>query len=146
LLYLQSMGGVRTVIKFPYLMSWVKNQKIAINDAQLVMKNHNPESILDPPGNLSLYGITRDGKLTFLPDQFESSLYYDGNYANNGYRFRIALHIQDILTNDTLNNGFYLMIPGASINAQRVVINGPADANDRFMLRLVYTRLNGSND
>ncbi len=146
LLFLQSMGGVRTVIKFPYLMSWVKNQKIAINDAQLVMKNHDPENALDPPGNLSLYAITSEGKLSFLPDQYESSLYYDGNYTNDGYRFRISLHIQDILTNDTLNNGLYLMIPGASINAQRVVIKGPADANNRLMLRLVYTRLNESND
>jgi hypothetical protein len=142
LLYLQSMGGVKTIIRFPYLLNWIKDQKIAINEAQLIIKNDDPESTFNPPSSLALFSITDEGKLGFLPDQFESALYYDGNYVSNGYRFRISRYIQDILINDINNNGLYMMISGASLNANRIILNGSGNTDGPLMLRLIYTRLN----
>jgi hypothetical protein len=139
LIYLQSMGGVKTKIRFPYLMNWVKDHKIAVNEAQLIIKNHEPASVLVPPSQLSLFNINDEGTIAVLPDQFESEQYFDGNYTNGTYRFRITRHMQDILNNEDPNNGLYLMISGASVNSTRVVLNGPQNAQDSLVLRLIYT-------
>jgi hypothetical protein len=141
-IYLQCMGGVKTKIFFPYLMNWVKDYKIALNEAQLVFKNNDPENSLTPPSNLSLFSITDEGKIDFLPDEYESELYFDGKYNNSSYRFRITRHLQDILNEIDPNNGLYLMIAGASLNAGRVVLNGPSNPQDSLRLRLVYTKPN----
>jgi hypothetical protein len=141
-IYLQCMAGVKTKIFFPYLMNWVKDNKIALNEAQLIFKNNDPENSLSPPSALSLFGINDEGKIEFLPDEYESELYFDGKYQNSSYRFRITRHLQDILNESDPNNGLYLMISGASLNAGRVVLNGPSNPLDSLKLRLVYTKPN----
>lgn len=139
--YLQSNAGVKTRIEFPYLLNLVKDNKIAINEAQLIFYNRDPESPYDPPQELALYG-TNDSTLFYLEDQSEDADYFDGNYNKPRYRFRISRYIQGVLLGEQDNTGLYLFTTGASTNATRVILNGPETSADRMELRLIYTKPN----
>lgn len=141
LLYLQSTSGVKTRIEFPYLMNLVGDNNIAINEAQLIVYNQDPQSVYPPPQELALYG-TNDSTLFYLPDQSEDADYFDGNYNEPRYRFRISRYIQEVLLGDQDNIGLYLFTTGASINASRVILHGTGASGNRMELRLIYTRPN----
>jgi hypothetical protein len=141
MLYLQSTAGVKTRIEFPYLMNLVSDNNIAINEAQLVFYNQDPESSYPPPQELALYG-TNDSTLFYLDDQSQDADYFDGNYNKPRYRFRISRYIQEVLLGDQDNIGLYLFTTGASINGNRVILNGPGAPGNRMELRLIYTRPN----
>ncbi|MDD5506945.1 MAG: DUF4270 domain-containing protein [Bacteroidales bacterium] len=141
LLYLQSTSGVKTRIEFPYLMNLVGDNNIAINEAQLIVYNQDPQSVYPPPQELALYG-TNDSTLFYLPDQSEDADYFDGKYNEPRYRFRISRYIQETLLGDQSNIGLYLFTTGASINANRVVLYGTGTSGNRMKLRLIYTRPN----
>jgi len=141
LLYLQSTSGVKTRIEFPYLMNLVGDNNIAINEAQLIVYNQDPESAYPPPQELALYG-TNDSTLFYLPDQSEDADYFDGNYNEPRYRFRISRYIQEVLLGDQDNIGLYLFTTGASTNASRVILYGTGASGNRMELRLIYTRPN----
>ncbi len=139
LLYLQSMAGVRVRIVFPYLLNMVKESNIAINEAQLIFYNQDPEGFYPPPVELALYGKS-DGKLFYLDDQSEDADYFDGNYAEPRYRFRISRFIQEKLLKQDSSTALYLFTTGASINATRVVLGGPGAQSNNMKLRLIYTK------
>ncbi|MCK5838679.1 MAG: DUF4270 family protein, partial [Bacteroidales bacterium] len=142
LVYCQAMAGIKTKITFPHILDWVKNEKIAINEAQLIFHNNDPQNAFLPPESLSLLKINDDGSVAFLADQFQGDYYFDGNYTNERYRFRITQYLQKVLNGDQQNNGIYLLVPGASLKANRVVLNGFESPSKQITLELIYTRLN----
>ncbi len=142
LVYCQAMAGIKTKVTFPHIMEWVKDEKIAINEAQLIFHNNDPQNILLPPESLSLLKINDDGSVDFLADQFQGDYYFDGIYTDERYRFRITQYLQKVLNGDQPNNGIYLLVPGASLKANRVVLNGFETPSKQITLELIYTRLN----
>lgn len=139
LLYLQSMAGVRIRIVFPYLLNMVKENNIAINEAQLIFYNLDPGGFYPAPGQLALYG-KNDSTLFYLADQSEDANYFDGKYNEPRYRFRISRYIQEKLLERDSTTALNLFTSGASINASRVVIGGPGALSNNMKLRLIYTR------
>lgn len=138
-IYLQGMGGIRSKIILPNLKQWENVNKTAINEAQLILYNDDIESDFNVPQKLSLFGITETGKIDYLIDEYESEASFDGNYYDNKYRFRITRHLQSILAGEP-DYGLYLMIPSASITAQRVIIGGHQSAANSMVLRIIYTK------
>lgn len=145
-LYLQAMAGTKIRLKFPDVISLNNLGKIAINQAQLVIKI-DPTTISDtltPPARLSLAVINTDGTLSFLPDINYGESYYGGAYnsTENEYRFNISKYVQKALLNSSFDdNGLYLVISGASINANRVVLFGPKSPDNNMHLEIIYTKI-----
>lgn len=132
-LYLQAMGGVHAVIRFPNLPQWqtsLENSHIIINEAKLILPTSPlvpDSSVYQNISSLALLNIGDNGTTSVLPDYFEGNNYYGGNYdaSTRQVFFRISEHLQRILKGKQTNHGMYLSITGASYNALRWIINGP---------------------
>jgi Domain of unknown function (DUF4270) len=131
--YIESMGGAKTKIQFPYLLNLIKQGNIAVNKAELVVKV-DPSTLTwhqdsyEPPTALLLFGIADDGTSYLLPDLTETPYYYNGSYdaTNHQYVLNISRYIQQLLDKKVNNNGAYLVVPhiSAATKANRVVIGG----------------------
>jgi hypothetical protein len=141
-LFIQAFGGVKVKLRFPYLKKWAADQKIAINDAQLIMSNADLTSNFDAPTQLALRGIISDSTQSILVDENEGISYFDGLYNDSdGYRFRISRYVQQLLIPATEDKGLYLFVPGASYFGNRLILNGTASASGRIKLAITYTKL-----
>jgi hypothetical protein len=146
-LYLQAMAGIKVKILFPYIKNFVTNNQVAINKAELIMNindlglSTNP---FGPPGRLALVKCNGSGTNTFVIDQFEGDTHFGGIYnsTNKQFKFNITRYVQGILNNTITNEGLYLMVSGAAIYPNRVVLKGTDILNSgRFKLKLTYTKI-----
>ena len=151
-LYLQSMGGIRSVITFPDFAEWANGlvedgTHLIINEAKLILPASEAlidSSTLTPPTNLALLNIKTDGGTTVLPDYLEGSNYYGGSYSRTkkNVTFRISEYLQKVIQNPDYSQGLYLSITGASFNAQRWIIAGPdADQENKMKCEIKYSIL-----
>ena len=150
-LYLQADGGVRNIIKFPALKEFIKNGKIIINEAELVIPiSETNYGNLIPPDKLALARLAGDGTVYFLSDNTNPTgddIAFGGYYdsSKKEYRFRIKRYLQQILDGLIEDNGLYLRISGSSVRGNRLVINGTKKDNianpNSFRLRLTYTKI-----
>lgn len=149
-LYLQAMGGVKTKLVFPDLKNLIKDENIAVNKAELVLKP-NISLNFDTanykiPFQLALTRLTNDNKIIIPPDYYAGANYFGGTYnkAKNEYRFRISLYIQQLLNDNIVGDKcLYLIINNASANASRLVLFGPQSLPfpDNLRLEITYTKL-----
>lgn len=160
LVFLQSMAGLKTKIEMPYLKNWLDSGMIAINKAELIVKEYKaPESFSSriasaltfpysgmfvEPETLIVFGITDAGLNYALPDYGEGTTYFGGNYNSNSkeYHFNIARHIQQVLSGTVNNNGLYLFTTSGSVSAKRVVVGGGKPGPYQMKLNITYTKLN----
>lgn len=141
-LYLQSMGGVKSLIRFPHFNQWDTpddDSHIIINEAKLILPTSPliaDSNIYHDISSLALLYIKEDGTTSVLPDYLEGSNYYGGSYskANRQVVFRISEYLQLMWKRNQANPGLYLSITGASYNALRWIITGP-DADEEQKLR-----------
>ena len=145
--YLQPMAGVKTFIKFPYLVDYTKNGPIALNKAELLL---NIDAIFEdyngPAPKIALVKQTFDGKLAFPIDKQEGDLYYGGAYDEDKkmYYFTLTRHLQSIMNGDEQDYGMYLLIEGSGISPKRIVFGGPNNPNG-MRLRMYYTKVDVFN-
>jgi len=148
LLYVQPMAGVKVKIHTPYLLNWVKNQKVAINKAELVFNIYDDGSLTTYPNPENLF-ILGAGSNTIITDQYEGASYFGGTYdaVSKQYSFNIARYIHEILYEGRADDGLYLIIPnnllssGSVVSANRVVIGGPKNNGLKMSLNITYTVL-----
>ena len=145
ILYLQSMGGVKTKITFPYIKA-LKDRKIVINKAELVITNKGDKiTQFPPPDRVNLYGINPSGTHVFLPDYeaFVGAAYWGGKYdaTTKEYRLRITRYIQDIILKDNFQSSIYLVARGSELYANRLLLYGtnPTETASRLRLEIYYT-------
>lgn len=149
-LFVQGTGGVKTIISFPYLQDAFKqyDNRVVINRAELVMSNVAPweAAALATPNALALQGIRKsDGAIAYIPDDevYTSSAYYGGIYDESKfeYRFRVTKFVQDLINGTCpLKPALNLVVRGASVRPNRVVLGGVGAENDkRLRLELSYT-------
>ena len=138
ILYLQSMGGVKTKITFPNVKAF-KNKRIVINKAELVITNIGEDLDLYPqPNRLGIQGVTTAGKLVTMPDALTgNATYFGGTYDDKKkeYRFRITRYFQALIEKENFRPYVYLVSEGAAAFATRLVLNG-TDLNSPSRLRL----------
>jgi len=140
--YGQGMSGVKTKITFPYLMDWVKDNSIAVNEAKLYFTNLETGDIFRPPPKLSLLKILEDGSVDFIIDQYEGENYFGGYLKDDEYMFRITRYLQGLLTGGETDYGLYLLVSGGSLNAERVILGGSESQLGQIRLEMIYTRPN----
>jgi hypothetical protein len=141
-LYLQSMGGVKVNFKFPFLRDLIKDKKIVVNEAVLVIKNLDPNDKNAPPSLLTILKKLANGKTAFLPDIFEGSDFFGGTYKNGEYRMRITRYIQEMLNTPTTtpDYGLVMLIDSRRTTANRFVFTGTDKTlANRMKLELKYT-------
>ncbi len=144
-LFAQGMGGVKIKIEFPNLDKWFENDKIVVNDAQLMLGNASLSDVFRYPSQITLRGVGEAGTTSPYPivDENESSIYFGGYYSEitNSYRFRISRYIQQVISGKTNNKGLHLIIPGASYLGNRLILNGTSSPQSDLKLYLRYTKL-----
>jgi hypothetical protein len=149
-LYLQTMGGVKTVITIPSLKGLVpEGTKVAITEASLIISNIDASSIYTAPDNLVLFEEDTTGKVYFLAEQSIGSEYFGGIYnpTQQNYYFRIPRYIQNIFdgTADTTRH-LTLIASSPSVRGNRLIFGGtnpilPSLSPKRLRLHLIYTFL-----
>ncbi|MGA3014735.1 MAG: DUF4270 domain-containing protein [Bacteroidales bacterium] len=150
-LYVQGLGGLRVKIRLPFLKSFGKSGKIAINSAILTLKNAQTDTSLAPPVTLNLLAIDSVGNLSFLPDESEGGAYAGGTYHTDTrtYFFRITRFMQQVLDGKIKNEAMYIMAndpTAATLITNRVMFTGtkpqlPVISSDRINLQVIYTKL-----
>lgn len=141
-LYLQSTGGIRTVISLPGFKAWAdslidENSYLIINEAKLIIPSLLSDTgVLTPPTSLALTNVNDNGTTSLLPDYLEGSTYYGGNYSSlsRNVIFRISEYLQEFIRSDRSHPRIYVNIIGAAFNAQRWVVAGP-EANQDHKLK-----------
>ncbi|MCF8369186.1 MAG: DUF4270 domain-containing protein [Bacteroidales bacterium] len=144
-LYLQGMAGVRTVIKFPDISSWIDSGNVVINEAKLIISGFDFEEGSEPPTKLLLFKILGDGLFDFTPDQAtQGEVYFGGGLveSSNSYTFRISLYLQDLLAGEE-DLGLGLYPTAKSIKANELIFKGAGiDDPGRFRLNIIYSKTN----
>lgn len=147
-IYLQTMAGVKSFIKIPFLRDIENAGHIAINEARLFISAQEADPYLPPAGTLVLVRADGEGGYDFLPDDNVGDDYFGGYYNedDDGYWFRITETVQDMLSGDDPDYGFELYISGGSVNHSRCILTGfdppfPVPFDDRIRLSLTYTKL-----
>lgn len=143
-LYLQSMGGIRCVLRFTDLLEWAdalqeEGAHLIINEAKLILPASAvlpDSSCFSAPTSLALLNIKDDGGTSILPDYLEGSSYFGGVYSstNKTVSFRISEYLQEVIGGSLTSQGIYVSVTGASYNAYRWVVAGP-DAEQEQQLK-----------
>lgn len=143
--YAQALAGVATIVEIPDFRSLNNLGEIALNEAKLIVPNHNKNDAFVPPDELILYNIDSDGTKSLVVDQLEGTEYFGGLYddASGNVIFRITQQLQRTLANDTIQPRFYLGVSGSSILPNRMVCNGatPMNGSQGLKLEIIYTKL-----
>ena len=148
--YLQTMGGVKTWIQFPNLSHWadtLEYSHLVINEAKLILPaaSLSIDSVYKAPSSLSLVGFNADGTTYLLPDYYEGNAYFSGSYNSSSHSvyFRISEYLQNVIMGKKENNGLSLGINGSSYNASRFIVNGPeAPDGEKLRLEVTYSIVN----
>jgi len=141
-LYLQSMGGVKINLKFPYLRDLIKDKKVVINEAVLVIKNDDTDDKNAPPLMITVLKKLAAGKIAFLPDAFEGFNFLGGTYnaTTREYRMRITRYYQLMLNTTDEDYGLVMVIDNRRTTANRFVLKGTDKTMaNRMKLELKYT-------
>ena len=151
LLYLQGLAGTKVKIRLPYILDYGKSQKIAINNAVLILKNFETDTTLSPPPQLYIVQEDSTGQLYYLFDYQEGTAFAGGTYhaSDRSYRFRITRHLQKLVLDEAPNNDLYLLINNPSKSAldpTRLVGVGtegqpPSISSDKLQLQIIYTKI-----
>ncbi len=146
LIYLQTMGGIRSKLELPFLNAWRDSVKTGINKAELILHvdtvaSEYPSMVI--PNQIVLTAIDEDG-LQYLPADYSISLSLFGGRFNdddNTYRFNITRHLQEIVNGEKDNFGFYLSTAFRAVEARRVILKG-ATSHKGIRLEVTYTKYN----
>lgn len=145
-MYVQGGTGVKGKIVFPDLDSLP--QKISINKAELILSQSAIDTAYPAPLVLDLFRIDETGAAQKLED--DGLAHFGGirtTESVNGesitrYKFNIKKYFQKLIEGKYSNKGFYVQIPGANSNTERIAIANPsADEKYKITLVVTYTKL-----
>jgi len=150
LVYLQPAGGTKIKVNMPNLSKWRDSTNYVINQATFsvhvdtIMTDFRRFQI---PPQIYLKIINDNGDEEFPKDGELSLSYYGGLYNSltATYDFNITQHLQQIITGEKHNHGFYLVQPGRNISPKRVVLKGGDSTNGHrsftpMELNVTYSR------
>lgn len=146
--YIQSMGGVKTKIYFPYFKNLASKGNLIINQAQLVLSVNEEGTGTNQYGahnKLTLAAARADGSNAIIIDQLEGEAYFGGNFSTTSkeYRFNITRHMQRLINGQVPEDfGLFILPSGGAINANRTVLYGSDKEHPKHIkLILTYTKL-----
>jgi hypothetical protein len=144
--FLQGLTSLKTRIFIPGLFDLVKDQKIAIVNAELVLKIADGTNVapFKAPAQIFVQDSDSLGQNQLIRDILENPTYYGGRLdeIKGEYRFNINRHIQYLFNeyvnnNRNMNYGLNLLVPADNpVTAARLILNTePGNAK----LNLTYT-------
>ena len=141
--YLQAGGGVKTILKMPYLRNLVRDFDVAINKAELhfeLIPNSNDAPFTQPNRIFAIAAdSTGSNSTTLMPDLVEP--YYGGFYEDGKYKFIITRYIQQLLLTDDPDYGMVL-IPNNTVGSLNRTILGSSNSNlHKPRLVITFTKL-----
>jgi len=135
--YVQSLGGLRTRIRFPYLQKFKDQGYRAIAKAELVVPvdgTHYPAYV--PPALIFPVRRGSSGQDLLLPDQNATGIY---NSTKKEYTFNVTRWVQGVI-NGTYTDAELGLIPGSNgVSVNRVVLTGPGHPDRPMKLLLTFT-------
>ena len=150
IILMQSMSGVKTKFTVPN----IKNLgNISISKAELEITNFknsfDVSTEFTVPGRLTLNAADAEGKNTFLDDQFIGDSYLGGekvqqtesNKVLNRYRFNMAVHYQNVISNAKVDYGVYILTFPSNRIADRLIAGGGNHSIYPLKLKLTYTKI-----
>ncbi len=139
--HVQTLAGARTAVRMPAIIGLDSMGRVLAKAELIVPIQGTYYPYYLPPATLFLFRKDSLGNDVFLPDQLAGIGAIDGNYraSERSYHFNITRYIQRVLNGTYPNTGFEI-VPGSNgVSANRVVLNGPASAEDPMRLRLTFT-------
>jgi len=139
--YIQSMGGTRAKIHFPFLNS-ITDSNIIVNNAELILPFQYYTSDPYVPSS-SLFLIEEDslGEESFVPDFFEYNYGGTANFNENYYSFNITRYINEIISGSKTNLPLNVVSSGSGITANRTILTGfSTSLKDKPRLILTYSK------
>jgi len=149
-IYMQGLGGVRTIIEFPYINKLPDYYNYAINDAKLFIYDIDTASGFEAVSTLTLsQRVEVDGIPNYylIEDASSGEQYFGGKYnlEGNKYFFRITQHIQSLIAGDTPDNKMRIEMVGGAVHPNRLVAAGWNPSGDlqdkKVVLQLIYTKI-----
>ena len=143
--YIQSTGGLKSLINIPDMDSWKDSVNTAINKAELILQVDTAATDLinfPPPGRL-LLTFTDDNGVEYVPRDYSFSPAYYGGILNTDdytYRFNIAQHLQDLIAGKFSNKYFYLSTFNKKGEYKRVILLGGGVPNG-IRLSIAYSKI-----
>lgn len=141
--YVQSIAGVRGLVKVKNAEKWALKNNIAILKAELLLpiENDVDTGTYKIPSKMQLVRINDENKYSFLEDYYLGAQYFDGNYNAEGkyYKFNIAKYLQRVVTGEIPNYGLILFPENNAVSANRVVLTSGLNSN-KIKLLVSYTK------
>ncbi|MEO8066845.1 MAG: DUF4270 family protein [Flavobacteriales bacterium] len=140
--HLQTFGGTRIVLDFPYLR-YLKDQGLdAVAKAELVLPIAG-EYLLEtpPPSIIFAFRKNDEGVDTALPDQASGIGQIGGLYDASAkeYHFNVTRYVQGLIQGEYPTTGLHI-VPGFNgVSGNRAVIGGPEHPVTPMQLRLTFT-------
>lgn len=141
LVYLQTLGGLRTAVRFPDL-GVDTEQGRALAKAELVMSvpgTYYP--YYQPPSTVFVFRKGTDGSDVFLPDQLQGIEGIGGLWDRDKseYRFNITRYVIGLMDGSIPPNGIELVAGSSGVSANRVILGGPEHPDQPMRMELTFT-------
>jgi hypothetical protein len=140
--YVQSLGGLRTEIRFPYLDRYADSPYRALAKAELIVPIAGDfHDTYLPPEQLFAFRKAEDGTDLLVPDQVAGQGAVGGFYdaQNREYRFNLTRWTQGVINGTYANTGLSL-VPGSNgVSVNRAALAGPLNPDGPMQLVLTFT-------
>jgi len=124
--YLQSMGGTKVKLQFPYLSNFKNIGNIVINKAELVVKVENSvltyEDSYPALEEMAIVGYNTENELVLIDEFMYGSTYTGSDYSDNEYRFTITRQVENYINSEYEDIDLYLIALQRRYNFGRTVI------------------------
>lgn len=140
--FVQSLGGLRTEVRFPYLDEFANGPYRALAKAELVVPLSGAfHPTYSPPDQLFVFRKADDGTDLLVPDQVAGQGVVGGFYdeVNQLYRFNLTRWTQGVINGTYANTGLSL-VPGSNgVTVNRAALAGPLHTAQPMKLVLTFT-------
>ncbi len=140
--FVQSLGGLRTEIRFPNLDRYANGPYRALAKAELIVPIAGDyHSTYLPPVQLFAFRKADDGTDLLVPDQVAGQGTVGGFYdaQNREYRFNLTRWAQGVISGTYENTGLAL-VPGSNgVSVNRAALAGPFNTENPMKLVLTFT-------
>lgn len=141
-IYVQSMGGLRAEVHFPFLEEYRESPYRTLAKAELIVPlagDHH--ETYTPPDQLFAFRKAEDGTDLLLPDQVAGQGAVGGFFDEDAkeYRFNITRWVQGVILDTYPNTGLALVAGNNGISVNRVRLAGPLNGERPMRLVLTFT-------
>lgn len=124
-IYIQGLGGIKTLVHLKGFDTWMEGGHKIINQAKLYLTSKDYNEGFEPPAKLLMFTYNKDGDLATFSDQQQTENYFGGVYDSDtkSYWFRVTMFAQGLYNGDP-DYGLVVYPNAKAIRADEVVFYG----------------------